>query len=73
MLPSSLPQVLWLVPAYLLEFQGYNTFVAIWLAGVTFFLVNVYILVVFMRHQSLVPVFKQGSIVATRKLNHKQK
>ncbi|KAJ8959456.1 hypothetical protein NQ318_022149 [Aromia moschata] len=37
-------QGVWLLPAYLLEFKGENTFMFIWIQGVSFFCVNVTIL-----------------------------
>ena len=40
----------WLGTAYLLEFQGINTFAPLWLASIVFFIVNIYILCVLIAH-----------------------
>jgi phosphatidylinositol glycan class M len=37
-------QASWLLPAYLLEFKGYNTFQFIWIESMAFFCANVYIM-----------------------------
>lgn len=39
-----LAQISWLLPAYMLEFQGYDTFLFIWIQGIVFFSVNIIIL-----------------------------
>ena len=43
-------QGLWLTAAYYLEFEGMNTFVFVWAAGVVFFIVNIVILNQLVRH-----------------------
>eukprot|EP00033_Pygsuia_biforma_P004573 GCRY01005015.1.p1 GENE.GCRY01005015.1~~GCRY01005015.1.p1 ORF type:complete len:436 (-),score=79.91 GCRY01005015.1:90-1397(-) len=54
---------LWMWFGYQLEFLGTNTFFSLWLAGVLFFVVNMYILAEIIRHHTLTPVFVNGSPV----------
>lgn len=49
----------WLLPAYFLEFKGWNTFDFIWLQGVLFFSANIYILQRLITNFDVVSSFKK--------------
>ena len=55
-------QVLWLTPAYYLEFQGYDTYLLIWVAGLFFFGINCFIMAAMSRHHNFVPTFLNGYV-----------
>jgi hypothetical protein len=44
-----------LFPAYLLEFQGHNTFLLIWLAGLVFFCINIAIVTLVIQNYARSP------------------
>lgn len=48
-------QLAWLVPAYLLEFRGKNTFLYIWFQGIGFFCANLAVLVRLIKGYSVKP------------------
>ncbi len=52
-------QALWLKPAYHLEFEGQNTFIYIWLAGIAMFVSNMVILYSVIKAYIPMPEFKQ--------------
>jgi phosphatidylinositol glycan class M len=49
----TLGQAVWLVNAFLLEHTGWNTFFATWTSSILFFFINCWVLVQFIRHQSV--------------------
>lgn len=49
----------WLLPAYFLEFKGWNTFDFIWLQGILFFSANIYILQRLVTNFDVVSDFKK--------------
>lgn len=49
-------QGLWLLPAYLLEFQGWNTFTWLWFQSLLFFAVNNWLLIKLLEHYQFVKV-----------------
>ncbi|XP_076448970.1 GPI alpha-1,4-mannosyltransferase I, catalytic subunit-like isoform X2 [Babylonia areolata] len=57
-----LAQGLWLLPAYYLEFEGQNTFIYIWLAGLFFFTVNVFIVFTIILHYD----YKGGHLTSSK-------
>lgn len=57
-----LGQGAWLAPAYLLEFEGYNTFLLIWFASIAFFSINLYILSHILYCHGYRPTFVVGEV-----------
>ena len=55
-------QALWLAPAYYLEFQSYDTYLLIWLAGLFFFGINCFIITAMSNHHNFVPTFTNGHV-----------
>ncbi|XP_074645699.1 GPI alpha-1,4-mannosyltransferase I, catalytic subunit-like isoform X2 [Tubulanus polymorphus] len=53
-------QGVWLCPAYFLEFKGMNTFMFIWLAGIMFFLINIWIISNLLQHYQHKSMFIDG-------------
>lgn len=69
----SAAQLHWLLWAYVLEFRGYNVFLQLWLASLTFFVANVVVLSIIIWHHKSVFViskhafFMDGGVKDTKK------
>ncbi|XP_070574814.1 GPI mannosyltransferase 1-like [Ptychodera flava] len=57
-----LSQAIWMYPAFNLEFEGQDTFLYIWMAGILFFAMNVFIMVRLFRCHLMFPTFKRGRL-----------
>ncbi|CAG8491470.1 3374_t:CDS:2 [Diversispora eburnea] len=55
-------QAFWLYQAYQVEFLGENTFLRIWMASVTFFIVNVWILTELVKNHNYKKCFELGTV-----------
>lgn len=53
----------WLYWAYYLEMEGFNTFFQIWIAGLLFFMVNVGIILTFIRSHVFQPLFHKDKLI----------
>ena len=59
---------MWLYLAYLLEFQGINTFLYIWLASCVFFIVNVVIITYLIRKHKMTSSMQDIQLLIENKL-----
>lgn len=60
-------QLNWLFWAYHLEIEGANVFLFVWISSLLFFVTNVSILIVIIRHHRVCPVFVKGKLTSILK------
>ncbi|CDP01829.1 unnamed protein product [Coffea canephora] len=58
-------QTHWLMWGYLLEFEGKNVFIQLWLASVLFLAANTFVLISIIRHHRYSPVFRRVELAAS--------